>query len=146
MIVPAQDAPLLVIDDDSDAHFLLGRLLVRAGINNQLDTAYDGENGVEYFQKCIRGEQPWPAVVFLDIKMPGMSGFAVLEWLRAHEMLGRTFVAMMSSSDVASDISRALSLGAHTYLNKDVTHEVLGPIVKSALKLSHSRSPFPRTS
>lgn len=138
-------APLLIIDDDSDAHFLLGRALARAGVGNPLDSAVDGESGIEYFERCFRGEQPWPAVVFLDIKMPGMGGFAVLEWLRERGMLGRTVVAMMSSSDAPTDIGRAFSLGAHTYLNKNVTPEVLGPIVEAAVKMSQSNSPSPNT-
>jgi DNA-binding response OmpR family regulator len=133
-------APLLVVDDDPDAHFLLGRSLVRAEINNQLDTATDCEMAMDYFERCARGEQPWPAVVFLDIKIPGMGGFAMLDWLRERGMLGRTVVAMMSSSDAPTDVGRAFSLGAHTYLNKNATPEVLGPIVKAALRISQPRN------
>ena len=137
---------MLVIDDDSDAHFLLGRVLARAEISNPLEFAHDGESGIAYFEQCVRGEKSWPAVVFLDIKMPGMGGFGVLEWLRERGMLGQTFVAMMSSSDAPTDVSRAFSLGAHTYLNKNVTYDVLGPIVKSALKISQSNRHTPKTS
>ena len=136
---------LLVVDDDPDAHFLLGRSLVRAGIPNQLDTAHDAEAAIEYFERCVRNELTWPYVVFLDIKMPGIGGFAVLEWLRERKLLGNTVVAMMSSSDAPEDVSRAFSLGAHTYLNKGVKPDVLGPIVRSAISLAEQhRRPLPR--
>jgi DNA-binding response OmpR family regulator len=133
---------LLIIDDDPDAHFLLGRSLARAGIQNQLDTAQDAEAAIAYFERCVRGEFAWPYIVFLDIKMPGIGGFAVLEWLSEHGLLGNTVVAMMSSSDAPEDVSRAFRLGAHTYLNKGVKPEVLGPIVRSAIALAeqHRRS------
>jgi CheY-like chemotaxis protein len=139
-----QRPPLLIIDDDPDSHFLLGRALHRARVPNQLDTAVDAESGIDYFERCARGEQPWPAVVFLDIRMPGMGGFGLLEWLRERGMLGRTVVAMMSSSDAPNDVGRAFSLGAHTYLNKNFTHEVLGPIVHAALKISQPKSQAPK--
>ena len=128
--------PLLVIDDDADAHFLLGRCLIQAGIQCDLHTARDAEAGIEYFEKCVRGELVWPYVVFLDIRMPRADGFSVLEWLRQRSLLGNTLVAMMSSSDLPRDVSRSFSLGAHTYLNKAVRPEVLGPIVKSAIALA----------
>ena len=135
--------PLLIIDDDVDAHFLLGRALVRAGIHNQLDVAISAAAGIEYFERCAQGELVWPSVVFLDISMPGSDGFSVLKWLRERSFLGNTVVAMMSSSDAPSDVSRAFSLGAHTYLDKGVQSEILGPIVRSAIALSqqHRRSP-----
>ena len=137
--------PLLVIDDDPDAHFLLGRSLVRAGIPNQLDALPDGEAAIDYFERCLRSEITWPYVVFLDIKMPGIGGFAVLEWLRERRLLGNTVVAMMSSSDAPEDVSRAFSLGAHTYLNKGVNPDVLGPIVRSAITLAEQhRRALPR--
>jgi CheY-like chemotaxis protein len=128
--------PLLIIDDDADAHFLLGRCLIQAGIKCELHTARGADAGIEYFEKCVQGELLWPYVVFLDIRMPGADGFFVLEWLRERNLLGHTLVAMMSSSDLPRDVSRSFSLGAHTYLNKSVRPEVLGPIVKSAIALA----------
>ena len=135
--------PLLLVDDDEDAHFFLHRTLVRAGIQSQLDVVLDGESAIEYFSKCARGEMPWPAVVFLDIKMPGLTGFDVLAWLRERGYLGATVVAMMSTSNAPTDVSRAYSLGAHTYLNKGVNEDVLGPFVRSAVQMATRREHAP---
>jgi two-component system response regulator len=136
---------LLVIDDDADAHFLLGHCLVRAGIHSELHTAGGAEEAIAYFERCVGGELAWPYVVFLDIKMPGADGFSVLEWLRTRKLLGNTLVAMMSTSDLPADVSRSFSLGAHTYLSKSVKPQVLGPIVQSAIALAeqHRRLPSP---
>ncbi len=131
---------IMVIDDDPDAHFFLGRKLLKADIRSPLVSCVDGREAVAYFEKCLKGEQRWPGIVFLDIKMPGMSGFDVLDWLRAREALGQTMVTMHTSSEVPRDLQDAYSRGAHAYLSKDVTWDVLGPIVRSALQLAVRRS------
>lgn len=132
---------ILVIDDDPDAHFFIGRKLLKADIQCRVVSCYGGTEAVTYFEKCLKGDEQWPGVVFLDIKMPGMNGFDVLDWLRAREALGRTTVAMFTTSNEPSDVHNAYSRGAHTFLNKDVTPAVLGTLVRSALKLAGRKTP-----
>jgi CheY-like chemotaxis protein len=132
---------ILIVDDDVDTHFVLGRTLVKAEIPNVVVCCDSGAEALAYFQKCLQGMQPWPGMVFLDIKMPGLSGFDVLKWLRAKEALGSTVIAMITTSNEPRDVHTSFSLGAHTMLNKGVSPEVLGPIVRSALKLGGRKSP-----
>lgn len=127
---------ILVVDDDADAHFLLGRKLLKGDIQGRIVSCHDGLEAVSHFEKCLKGEEPWPGIVFLDIKMPGMNGFEVLDWLRAREALGRTMVAMHTTSSEARDVHDAYSRGAHAFLTKDVTPDNLAPIVRSALRLA----------
>jgi len=70
-----------------------------------------------------------------------MDGFDVLKWLRTREALGKTVVAMMTTSEEPRDVSQAFTLGAHTYLNKGIKPEILVPIVHSALKLMPKSPP-----
>lgn len=132
---------ILVVDDDPDAHFFLGRKLLEADVRSRMVVCDDGLQAIAYFQRCSIGEKPWPAIVFLDIKMPARTGFEVLQWLQARALLGHTVVAMFTTSTEPKDVTRAFSLGAHTFLNKDVKPEVLGPIVRSALKLAVRKAP-----
>ncbi len=134
---------LLLVDDDEDSQFFLRRTLKRAGIEARLEVLGNGEAAIAYFCKCASGEQSWPTVVFLDIKMPGLTGFDVLAWLREGGHLGKTVVAMMSTSSAPTDVGRAYSLGAHTYLNKDASEEVLGPLIRSASGLANRRQHAP---
>ncbi len=130
----------MIVDDDEDAHYLLGRTLQAAGLENPIVSAVGGEEALDHFQKCLEGTMPWPGVIFLDIKMSGINGFQVLRWLREREALGKTVVAMMTTSDDPKDVSQAFTLGAHTYLNKGIKPDILGPIVNSALKLAARKS------
>lgn len=59
-----------------------------------------------------------PNLLLLDLKMPGMEGFQVLEWLRNHPPFDRIPVIVFSGSDQPVDIDRALALGAIRYLVK----------------------------
>lgn len=126
---------MLIVDDDEDAHFFLRRDIKRCGVAAAIHSVFSGEAAVEYLKACLKGSKPVPDVVFLDIKMPGMNGFAVLEWARDQGLLGRLTLAMLSSSEEPKDVSRAMSLGAHTYLTKPATAEQLKKLADSVLKL-----------
>ena len=57
-------------------------------------------------------------LMLLDINMPRMDGFELLERMGAERMLDRVAVVMCSTSSYDEDISRALALGASGYLTK----------------------------
>jgi DNA-binding response OmpR family regulator len=54
----------------------------------------------------------------LDINMPGLSGFDVLETVKADDRLKTVPVVMLTSSDASSDVARAYELGASGYISK----------------------------
>src|SRR5262249_10461859 len=88
---------ILIVDDDADDIFLLQRAFSKAGINANLQFARDGEEAIRYLQA---GDQkhPMPDLLLLDLKMPRIDGFSVLEWVRAQPGLKRLPVAMLTSS------------------------------------------------
>jgi CheY-like chemotaxis protein len=59
----------------------------------------------------------------LDLKMPRLNGFEVLEWLRNHPDLRRRLVVVFSSSDLHEDMEKAYALGAASYLVKPLDPE-----------------------
>ena len=132
---PPVSRGLVLIDDEEDAHFLFRRLCARAELSQPLRTFRCGEDAVSYFEQCVAGKQLLPYVIFLDIRMHGMSGFDVLSWLRERELLGKTAVAMVSSSDDPKDVTRSFALGAHAYLGKSLSPEALSEFVRNAVRL-----------
>lgn len=130
---PAPQRPIVLIDDDEDAHFFFVRALKAAKLTRPVRFFWSGNDALPYFQDCAAGREPWPFVVFLDIRMAGMSGFDVLTWLRDHQMLGKMVVAMSSSSDEPADVSRSFALGAHAYVGKAPNVETLAKLMREAL-------------
>src|SRR5581483_1819182 len=91
----------------------------------------DGEQLIHYLKARTRTpENPIPELLLLDIKMPKVNGFEVLEWIRRQPGLKRLLIIMLTSSDEPHDINRAYDLGANSYLVKPCSMERLTGIAE----------------
>jgi two-component system, OmpR family, phosphate regulon response regulator PhoB len=101
---------VLVVDDEPDIVALVAYHLVKAGY--RVATASSGPDAVAQ----VRQERP--ALIVLDLMLPGMSGFEVLEQLRAEDDTRDVAVLMLTARKDEPDRIRGLSLGADDYLTK----------------------------
>jgi CheY-like chemotaxis protein len=126
---------LLLVEDNEDDIFLMKRALKEARVTNQLCIVEDGQQALDYLagtgKFADREAYPLPAVVFLDLKLPYVSGHEVLAWIRRQKELESLVVIVLTSSNEASDLSRAYSLGANSYLVKPPTPEQLADLAKA---------------
>jgi two-component system, OmpR family, copper resistance phosphate regulon response regulator CusR len=106
---------LLIIEDDTKLALLLARGLREEGL--AVDVTSDGEDGA--FRAV---EQDYDAIV-LDVLLPGLDGFEVLERLRAKKK--RTPVLMLTARGTVQDRVRGLNSGADDYLRKPFAFEEL---------------------
>jgi CheY-like chemotaxis protein len=114
---------ILLADDDKNDVLLLERAFQRAKVEVRFMVVGDGQEAIDYLSGTgkfgDRASYPWPALVLLDLKMPMVDGFDVLEWWRgrehAHASAGELPIVVMSSSNQESDINRAMGLGAAGY-------------------------------
>ncbi len=116
---PAQDVILLVEDNPDDRH-LLTRAFKKAGVEVPIYCAEDGEKAVTFLRELSLGQEQRvrPVLILLDLKLPRLSGFEVLEWLKQQDGLRRIPVVVLTSSDERADVERAYDLGANSYLVK----------------------------
>jgi CheY-like chemotaxis protein len=124
--------PILVIDDDTDDTYFLLHRLEEAGVRNPVLTFTNGADAIE-FLAALPGKadpKPSPCLVFVDARMPGMSGFNVLAWLRNHGPLAKVPVFLLSGSDNPQDIEQAFALGADHFLPKHPVPEVLARTIR----------------
>ena len=123
------DQAILLVEDSEDDVFLMRRALKGAKIKNPLVVVEDGQQAVEYLAGtgdfADREKYPFPAVVFLDLKLPMKSGLEVLEWIRKQAGLENLVVLVLTSSSEPSDLKRAYALGANSYLVKPPTADQL---------------------
>ena len=109
--------------------------------------AADGQQALEYLGGegafADRSAHPFPGLIFLDIKLPLVSGLEVLRWLRDHPGLRRTVVIVLTSSNHPDDIRGAYDLGANSYVVKPASFQQLAEFAKAFKNywLGHNRAP-----
>ncbi len=123
--------PVLVVDDSEDDILLLKEAFAGCPLIDVIASVEDGETALRY----LRSEFPFadairPAIVLLDINMPRMNGFEVLAEMRADARLAQTPVVMLTTSKQESDILRAYSDGACSYISKPVNFDRMRQIAQ----------------
>jgi CheY-like chemotaxis protein len=123
-----QGVPSVLLADDNENDILMFRRAARrAGFNQPLHVVTGGEEAIAFlngdgkFQD--RNEYPLPGLVLLDLKMPRMNGFDVLQWVRKQPHFATMQVVVLSSSDEIRDINRAYQLGANSFLVKPLSFD-----------------------
>jgi len=101
---------ILIVEDESTLQKTLGDILSQEGY--KVVSALDGEVGVR-----LAKEQK-PDLVLLDLVLPKMTGFEVLEQMRSAEDTKGIPVIVLTNLEKMEDIQRATELGATTYLVK----------------------------
>jgi CheY-like chemotaxis protein len=126
---------ILLVEDNEDDVFLMRRALQAAHVVNPLFVVDDGQEAVDYLGRngkyASRDDFQVPAIVFLDLKLPYMSGHDVLAWIRDQKQLESLIVIVLTSSNEPSDLARAYSLGANSYVVKPPTPDQLEAMAKA---------------
>jgi CheY-like chemotaxis protein len=116
--------PILVVEDDAAHAALVERVLRHAGLANPVRRIGRGEEAIAYLEGAAEREGR-PALVLLDVHLPGAAGLDVLAWLRGRPETADLPVVMFSGSGDSQDINRAFELGANSYLVKPVAFDAL---------------------
>jgi len=106
----SQDKKILFIEDDKFISDLLNNYFKKHGLS--VEFVIDGEKGLE------RAREIKPALILLDLILPGMSGYEVLKQLKADPELKDIPVIILSNLGQADEIKRGLELGAESFLVK----------------------------
>src|SRR5436309_3076246 len=127
------ELPLLIAEDDPNDVFLLRRAFQKAGLDHPVVVARNGQEAIDYLGEEHgpgRSRRPFPALLFLDLKMPLMDGFDVLTWLKGRPLKQKLPVIVLTSSNQEKDIAQAREMGADDYRVKPQQFDDLVQIVK----------------
>lgn len=113
------DKVLLYVEDEDAAVFLLETALREAGISVQLFRVSDGEQALAFLRRSgAYAKAPRPDLILLDLNLPRMTGLEVLSEMQSNGELRSIGVVVFTSSSLAADRKRSLSLGAKEYITK----------------------------
>jgi CheY-like chemotaxis protein len=117
---------VLLVEDSEDDAFFFRWTLDKCGFPCEVVHAVDGAAAVKHLAAGLPGKGGrLPDLVFLDLKIPTLTGFEVLAWIREQNFTPPLDVAVLSGSEHASDIQRAHLLGATGYYVKPLSIEQL---------------------
>src|ERR1700737_3041927 len=119
--------PILVVDDNADnAHIIRDYLEARG---YPITVAYNGDDALKAF------EEVKPALVLLDVMMPGRDGWEVCRLMKQHPVLGKSVrIIMVTALDAWDDKREALQLGADDYVEKPFDLPTLAKTVQRNLE------------
>jgi CheY-like chemotaxis protein len=124
---------IYLADDDADDRELFVDALLEVDPSVILTQAEDGQQLMDILGTI---EDPLPEILFLDINMPGKTGFECLEEIRKKEgSLKEINIIILSTSNDPQDIEKALELGASFYAVKPNCFDVLKTFVKDVLQI-----------
>ena len=122
---------LLAEDNPFDLELALAGL-AEYRLTNEVVVARDGEEALEYlYRRGKYQDRPNgnPAVTLLDLKLPKLNGFEVLENIRSNENLRMIPVVVLTSSNEERDLMRSYKLGVNAYVTKPVDfHEFVNAV------------------
>jgi DNA-binding response OmpR family regulator len=117
---------ILIADDEPNILISLEYLMKREGYEVVL--ARDGDEALA----AIRRERP--ALVLLDVMMPGKSGFELCDVVRADETLAATKIVLLTAKGRDTDIAKGMALGATAYITKPFSTKELAQRVRELLQ------------
>jgi len=137
MNLNAEHHTILLVEDSPLDVMFLQRAFRELGVKHRLVTVSDGAEAKDYLEGrgpyADRQEFPLPKLILLDLGLPHVNGFEVLQWLRSHETLRHLIVIVLSGSVFSPDIKRSYALGANSFLVKPAGIKELCSTIKSLL-------------
>lgn len=127
---------LALVDDHT--LFRKGLISLIEMVNSHVKVLFEADNGIELQQKIKKNNTP--DLVLMDVNMPGMDGFASVQWLK--ENFPDVKVLVISMIEKEESIIRMLKLGVKGYLSKDVEPKELGEALLAVMEKGYYYTDF----
>ena len=129
---------ILIVEDDEDDITLLQAAIRRAEVRNPVKVVRDGAEAIKYLEGVGAFEDrlayPFPGALFLDLKLPKLNGFDVLQWMKEHKECKVIPVMVLTASAVERDVTKAYQMGANSFMVKPSSLDKLTELVDLAFR------------
>jgi two-component system response regulator len=125
---------ILLAEDSQDDELFFRRVLRDAGVQNRVVAVRDGREAIEYLegqmQYADRQQFPLPDLIFVDLKMPRVEGWAVLAYLKREPRFNKLIVVVLTDLKNPKELQQIYAMGARSFLNKPFTLADLQALIR----------------
>ena len=124
---------LLLVEDDPGHARLIEKNLRRANISNDIIKVSDGQQALDYLfaEGEYAGSEPSSRLlVLLDLNLPVLDGYQVLQRMKAQQRTKRIPVIVLTTTDSPHEVSRCYELGCSVYVTKPVDYEQFSEAIR----------------
>jgi len=128
-----QEVTILLVEDDPGHARLIEKNLHRSSITNDIVIINDGQQAVDYLfgEGDYAGGRPHkPILVLLDLNLPGLDGYQVLQRMKRDDRTKRIPVVILTTTDDAREVERCYDLGCNVYMTKPVDYEQFSDAIR----------------
>jgi CheY-like chemotaxis protein len=128
-----QAVDILLVEDDPGHARLIEKNLRRSNITNQITIINDGQQAIDYLFKegnYTSSAHPSPLLVLLDLNLPGLDGYQILERMKGNSKTKHIPVIMLTTTDDIREVARCYSLGCNVYITKPVDYEQFSEAIR----------------
>lgn len=128
-----QAVTILLVEDDPGHARLIEKNLRRSNITNEIKAIHDGQQAVDYLFKqgeYVDSPHIRPLLVLLDLNLPGLDGYQVLEQMKGDERTKRIPVVILTTTDDKREVTRCYELGCNVYITKPVDYEQFSEAIR----------------
>lgn len=119
--------PVLLIEDSDEDYEVTLRVFKMAGLSNPIYRCNNGDSALDYLHRRPPYDSPEkaprPAVILLDLNLPGTDGREILDEIKSTESLKKIPVIVLTTSNTEEDIIECYSYGANSYIKKPMAIE-----------------------
>ncbi len=128
-----QHVTIVMIEDDEGHAKLIEKNLRRAGIMNEIVHIDNGRKAAEYLMgkgEHKRNRPPVPLLILLDLNLPELDGFQILEEIKKDEQTKLIPVIILTTTDNPREVERCYALGCNVYVTKPVEYEAFADSIR----------------
>ncbi|MVM32498.1 response regulator [Spirosoma sp. HMF4905] len=118
---------ILVVDDDPDDQLFIRMAFERVSVRYRIQLASNGLEGLG----CIENNPVLPELILLDLNMPFLDGFEMLDHLKGSSRYRHVPIVILTTSDHQEDIDKAYALGANSFLTKPSDFDGLNALAQN---------------
>lgn len=128
-----QAVDILLVEDDAGHARLIEKNLRRSNITNRITVINDGQEAIDYLFKeghYTSSGHPSPLLVLLDLNLPGLDGYQILERMKGNSKTKHIPVIMLTTTDDSREVDRCYSLGCNVYITKPVDYDQFSEAIR----------------